>query len=133
MQFRKNCLKKAKDAAKSTRENDAFRFTICYDASHAENLKVLLQTAGVYPEKETENTFTAYMTMEQLKLVKSLEFVEQAIEADAMPQEVRKALVSQKPKKEDEPQEPAAPATATYSNPASRSMTANWRMTQIRI
>ena len=104
-------LEKAKDAAKSTRENDAFRFTICYDASHAENLKVLLQTAGVYPEKETENTFTAYMTMEQLKLVKSLEFVEQAIEADAMPQEVRKALVSQKPKKEDEPQEPAAPAT----------------------
>lgn len=57
-------LEKAKDAAKSTRENDAFRFTICYDASHAENLKVLLQTAGVYPEKETENTFTAYMTME---------------------------------------------------------------------
>ena len=104
-------LEKAKDAAKSTRENDAFRFTIRYDASHAENMKVLLQTAGVYPEKETENTFTAYMTMEQLKLVKSLEFVEQAIEADAMPQEVRKALVSPKPKNEVEPQEPAAPAT----------------------
>lgn len=75
-------LEKAKEVAEATKEDEMFPFTLRYDASRTADLKIMLQAADVHPEKEAENSVTAYMNMAQLQLLKGLEFVEQVIAED---------------------------------------------------
>lgn len=75
-------LEKAKEVAEATKEDEMFPFTLRYDANRTADLKIMLQATDVHPEKEAENSVTAYMNMAQLQLLKGLEFVEQVIAED---------------------------------------------------
>lgn len=75
-------LEKGKEVAEATKEDEMFPFTLRYDASRTADLKIMLRAADVHPEKEAENSVTAYMNMAQLQLLKGLEFVEQVIAED---------------------------------------------------
>lgn len=117
-------LARAKETAEAVSGNEVFRFTLRYDANRAGDLRTVLQAACVVPEEETEDTVTVNLTMEQLQLLKELDFVEQVLtEEDSARPEIPEHFVSREASAADVVPmamvpEPEATATGSSSGKA---------------